>query len=226
MNHLSKKRNKDLKNESNKEEKQANTKKEREANLSYFHIVIPIEYKFLFLYTYLKKFSDKKLLILFSTIDQIEFFTAALEYFKISFSDKQVFSLIDINNKIKQERKYEKIIFYENPNKDQLLYYSKFSNEILLILLKNEVSLLDYYQIISLPLTFQKGNLFQIQKKFEDSIEKDFKLYNLANNAYKSYIRWYSNCELNKEKRNCEEFEYTKACFQFGFSVPMFISVK
>ena len=41
--------------------------KEEIVKTSFYHMIISPELKFLFLYTYLKKFTDKKIQVLFST---------------------------------------------------------------------------------------------------------------------------------------------------------------
>ena len=72
-----------------------------------------------------------------------------------------------------------------------------------------------------------KSNLLQIQKKIEDAVEKNYDLYDLAHNAYKSYIRNYANSKLNIDnKRSADDLDVKNICFQFGFNVPLFVSIK
>ena len=49
-----------------------NEENENKVNTIYNHIIIKAQDKFLFLYTYLSKFSDKNILVLFSTKEEVQ----------------------------------------------------------------------------------------------------------------------------------------------------------
>lgn len=196
------------------------TQKE-EKHVKYQHLVIQPELKFLFLYTYLKKFSDKKIAVVFSTKEEVAFFTLVLKAFNVSM-DNFIFG--DFELKLKSQ--FYMIIFYDNPSKE-LIKDKLNANNILILLYENEKPLLSYYEINSSAVSFSKSMLSNIQKKFEEKVSKEFELYDASNLAYKAYIRSYATSELNKEnKRNADGLDVKNICFQFGSSVPLFVTVK
>ena len=59
-------------NNSNNKSSVKDEDKENKTPTIYNHIIVNAEDKFLFLYTYLSKFSDKKILVLFSTAEEVQ----------------------------------------------------------------------------------------------------------------------------------------------------------
>ena len=103
---------------------------------------------------------------------------------------------------IQEQDIYDKVVFYDNPNKSQFNQIAFKGKSVLLILLDNEKNLLEgYYDINSSEVSFPKGKIFNIQKKIEDAVSRKYELYDSATSAYKAYVRNYANSELNLEKR-------------------------
>lgn len=199
--------------------------KEEIVKTSFSHMIISPELKFLFLYTYLKKFTDKKILVLFSTQEEVKYFSLILKAFQVPTSELLILDIIDNSSLIKKI--YDIIIIYDNPEKTDIENLNSKGRKILLIFFENEKSLLEYYQLNSTLVSFPKNTLFNIQKKVEELVSKDFNLYDSSVLAYKSYIRNYAKSPLNKDKlRNADNLDLKKVCHQFGQSVPMFISIK
>jgi len=194
---------------------------EESHQVKYQYLIIQPQLKFLFLYTYLKKFSDKKIAVVFSTKEEVTYFTLILKAFNVSL-DNFVFG--DFELKLKTQ--FYMIIFYDNPPKEIIKDKIKV-NKVLLLLYENEKSLIDYYEIQSSEVLFSKTMLSNIQKKLEEKVSKEFDLYDASNLAYKAYIRNYANSELNKDnKRNADDLDIKNICYQFGSSVPLFVTIK
>lgn len=118
-------------------------------------------------------------------------------------------------------------LFYDNPELDTFTLLKNITKQYLFIFLDNESNLSKFYDCEIKNLTLPLSMLYNIQSKLEEMINTNYDLYNLGREAYKSFIKEYANSSLNIDnKRDAESLDISKICFQFGFSIPLFISVK
>lgn len=121
---------------------------------------------------------------------------------------------------------YEYCVFYDNPeNLEVISISSKFSKNILFVLMENEREILNYFNINSKETKYSKSMLAQIQTLIEEKVNSNFLLYQSSIEAYKSYINCYALSSLNKI-RNADKLEFDRICLGFGVSSPLFFSIK
>lgn len=223
-------------------------------NLSHGYTIVKSDKKFLFLYTFIKKNLNKKIMVFFSTCMEVKFYSYLLNYVNITVkdihgdlkqtkrnqvyyefcnSDAGVLLCTDIAQRGLDFPEVDWIIQYDPPNNPaEYIHrvgrtargaYAK--GKALLVLLPNEVKFIDHIEKSKIKdmkeFEFPEGKLIDIQDNFENIVESNMALENLAKEAYKSYIfsYLYTGSKL-PDVFDLDKLERTKICKSFGFKLP------
>ena len=215
-------------------------------------INIEADKKFLFLFTFIKKNLNRKIIIFFSTCKEVEFF-----FFFFFYVDVPVLSIL---GDYKQQKTFIEFCSLEKgillctdvaqrgldiPDIDWVIQYdpphdpeeylhrvgrtARGANKIgkaLLMILPNEIGfirLLQLYKIKIEEFEFPENKLAKIQEQFEKLVnKKDHYLLNLATEAYRAYLHAY-NTNNDKDNFNIEKLDLIKLCKSFGLLSPPFV---
>lgn len=192
------------------------------------HIVIEAKSKFQFLYSYLKRLISKRVKVLVSTSQSVEFFKVLLKEVGIKVStidelSEKGFLLIDYQAENLSKVKSDYCILYDPPRstKDYDLV-ARSSNEVLLCVMPNEEALIGFFNSKSKAVTCTNSQISsEVTKRLERLSNTNYDVYSLGRAAYKSYLEEYLKAvDLNKH-RDIEKLSYDKIGIQFGSFNPI-----
>ena len=216
------------------------------------YIIIPPEKKFLFLITFLKKNLQSKLILIFSTSQEVEFYKALLIEYHIETLSLSQSQTNDINKenykKFIQNKKgillstnfiklklnlplCSWIIFFDTPKdineyNEMITINSKedFSKtKSLLLLFPSEEDFIKNNKSIN-KFNYSEGKIDKDQKKVEKIVNtKDHYLYSISIDAYRAFLFDYVT-RSDKVLFDLDKVDVRDLCKSFGIEHPPFVN--
>jgi len=213
------------------------------------YVVCASDWRFLLLFTFLKKNIKKKTIVFLSSCSSVKFHAELLNYIDVP--------VLDLHGKQKQQKRTTTFFEFKNatsgillctdvaargldiPKVDWIIQYDPpddpkeyihrvgrtargQAGRALLFLLPEELGFLQYLKHSKVPLNeyeFPQSKIANVQAQLEKLMEKNYYLHKSARDAYRSYILAYSS-HSHKEIFNVHNLDLQKVSKAFGFIAP------
>jgi len=218
------------------------------------YVVCSSEWRFLLLYTFLKKNIKKKIIVFFSSCKSVQFHAELLNYIDLP--------VLDLHGQQKQSKRTATFFEFKNaqagillctdvaargldiPKVDWIIQFDPpddpreyihrvgrtargTTGKALLFLLSHELGFLQFLKNERVPLNefeFPQNKISNVQSQLEKLLEKNFYLHKSAREAYRAYICAYAS-HSHKQIFDVHSLDLVKVAKGFGFGVPPKVSL-